>query len=114
MTTLIIYYSQGGTTDLVARTLAKKLGAYLLRIQDLKNREGFANRLQIQERLNQQIANAIQETLNPEGVIVVIEAEHTCMTLRGIKNKGAITTTVATRGIYNQLENRNEILSLIN
>nr|WP_295161980.1 flavodoxin domain-containing protein [uncultured Methanobrevibacter sp.] len=45
MTTLIIYYSQGGTTDLVARTLAKKLGAYLLRIQDLKNREGFANRL---------------------------------------------------------------------
>ena len=45
MTKIIIYYSQGGTTDLVARTLAKKLGAYLLRIQDLKNREGFANRL---------------------------------------------------------------------
>lgn len=45
MATLIIYYSQGGTTDIVARTLAKKLGAYLLRIQDLKNREGFANRL---------------------------------------------------------------------
>ena len=76
--------------------------------------EGFANRLQIQERLNQQIADAIQNTLNPEGVIVVIEAEHTCMTLRGIKNKGAITTTVATRGIYNQLQNRKEILSLIN
>ena len=45
MATLIIYYSQGGTTDLVARTLAKKLGAYLLRVQDLKNRDGFANRL---------------------------------------------------------------------
>ena len=45
MPTLIIYYSQGGTTDIVARTLAKKLGAHLLRVQDLKNREGFKNRL---------------------------------------------------------------------
>lgn len=44
MPTLIIYYSQGGKTDIVARTLAKKLGAYLLRIQDLKNRKGFKNR----------------------------------------------------------------------
>ena len=45
MKTLIIYYSQGGTTDLVARTLAKKLRADLLRIHDLKNREGFKNKL---------------------------------------------------------------------
>ena len=76
--------------------------------------EGYANRLQVQERLNQQLINAIQDTLNPEGVMVVIEAEHTCMTLRGIKNKGALTTTMATRGLYSVDENkRNEILRLI-
>ena len=76
--------------------------------------EGYSNRLQVQERLNQQLADAIQNTLDPEGVMVVIEAEHTCMTLRGIKNKGATTTTVVSRGIYSKDENkRNEILKLI-
>lgn len=76
--------------------------------------EGYSNRLQVQERLTQQLANAIEETLNPDGVMVVVEAEHTCMTLRGIKNKGAITTTIVAKGIYETDYNKkNEILRLI-
>lgn len=76
--------------------------------------EGYSNRLQVQERLTQQLADAIENTLAPAGVMVVIEAEHTCMTLRGIKNKGALTTTIVTRGLYSVDDNKkNEILRLI-
>ena len=75
--------------------------------------EGFSKRLQLQERLTSQIITAIDEVLAPAGVMVVIEAEHTCMTLRGIKNKGALTTTVATRGIFNESNKKKEILNLL-
>ena len=75
--------------------------------------EGFSQRLQLQERLTSQIITAIDEVLAPAGVMVVIEAEHTCMTLRGIKNKGALTTTVATRGIFNESNKKKEILNLL-
>src|ERR1044072_4242680 len=60
--------------------------------------ETFARRLQVQERLTQQIANTLYEGLKPLGVMVVIEAEHTCMTLRGVKKPGAITITSAVLG----------------
>ncbi len=60
--------------------------------------EVYAKRLQLQERLNAQIADAIFDELNPKGVIVAIEAHHTCMSARGVKKIGAKTVTFATRG----------------
>lgn len=62
--------------------------------------EVFAKRPQLQERMTSQIANALEENLNPKGVMVIIEAEHMCMTMRGIKKPGSKTVTYATRGIF--------------
>ena len=62
--------------------------------------EVFARRTQLQEHLTVQIADAIERFLSPQGVMVVIEAEHTCMTMRGVKKPGAKTVTIATRGVY--------------
>ena len=76
--------------------------------------ETFARRLQVQERLTTQIRDCIQETLNPLGVAVVIEASHTCMTLRGVQKANAMTTTSAFSGIFLKDERtRNEFLNLI-
>ena len=76
--------------------------------------ETFARRLQVQERLTVQIRDCIQETLDPLGVAVVIEASHTCMTLRGVQKSNAITTTSAFSGIFLKDERtRNEFLNLI-
>jgi len=62
--------------------------------------EVFARRLQIQEQMTGQIADAVMEHLRPEGVMVVLEAEHMCMTMRGIKKPGSSTVTVAVRGAF--------------
>ncbi len=62
--------------------------------------ESYARRPQLQERLTSQIADTINNTLNPRGVLVVIEAEHMCMTIRGIKTPGSQTITSAVRGIF--------------
>ena len=62
--------------------------------------EVFARRLQLQEQLTRQIADAIEENLSPKGVMVVIEAEHTCMTMRGVKKPGSQTVTTVTRGEF--------------
>ena len=62
--------------------------------------EVFARRLQLQEQLTGQIADALMEQLSPEGAAVVIEAEHLCMTMRGIKKPGSKTITVAKRGAF--------------
>ena len=61
--------------------------------------DGFAKRPQVQERLTAQIANAIEDALGPRGVLVVIEAEHLCMAMRGVRKPGASTVTSAVRGI---------------
>ncbi len=75
---------------------------------------GYAHRPQVQERLTQQIADALVERLDPRGVLVVLEATHTCMTMRGIKSAGALTTTSAVRGWFkNDLKAREEALRLI-
>jgi len=76
--------------------------------------ECFARRLQVQERLTVQIRDCIQQTLAPRGVAVVIEAEHTCMSMRGVQKADAITTTSAFSGIFLSDERtRNEFLQLI-
>lgn len=76
--------------------------------------ETFARRLQVQERLTSQIADTMWEGLKPLGVLVVVEAEHTCMTLRGVKKPGAMTITSAVRGAFlKNPETRAEAMSLI-
>ena len=66
--------------------------------------EVFAKRFQLQERLTAQIADVFMEELKPHGVMVLIQAEHMCMTMRGIKKPGAKTVTVVTRGVFNDDE----------
>ncbi|MDR3271314.1 MAG: GTP cyclohydrolase I FolE [Peptococcaceae bacterium] len=76
--------------------------------------EGYARRPQLQERLTSQIADAIMTTLRPLGVLVVIEAEHMCMNMRGVKKPGSQTLTSAVRGIFrSNLATRTEGFSLI-
>jgi len=77
--------------------------------------ECYARRLQIQERMTSQIADAIEEQLKPIGVMVVIKAEHMCMAMRGVKKPGANTITSAVRGVFQDNTNvaRAEFLSLI-
>ena len=76
--------------------------------------ETYARRLQVQERLTEQIRDCIQESLHPMGVAVVIEAMHTCMSMRGVQKSNAITTTSAFSGAFlNSERTRNEFLELI-
>ena len=73
----------------------------------------FSHRLQVQERLTQQIKDCIQETLKPQGVMVVIEAKHMCMQMRGVEKQNAITTTSDFSGVFNSLTTRQEFMSLL-
>jgi GTP cyclohydrolase I len=76
--------------------------------------EGYARRPQVQERLTTQIADALMEELNPIGAACVIEATHTCMTIRGAKKPGSTMVTSALRGIFKENpSSRNEILTLM-
>ena len=75
--------------------------------------ECFSRRLQVQERLTHQILNAIQETLKPVGVGVVIEAQHLCMMMRGVQKQNSVTTTSAFSGQFMKDETRSEFLKLI-
>ncbi|MEY8849105.1 GTP cyclohydrolase I FolE [Psychroserpens sp. XS_ASV72] len=73
----------------------------------------FARRLQVQERLTEQILDCINETLKPEGVAVVIEASHMCMMMRGVQKQNSTTTTSGFRGAFQNMETRTEFLKLI-
>ena len=75
--------------------------------------EVFARRLQVQERLTQQIADSIQEVIEPQGVGVVVEARHLCMMMRGIEKQHSSTVTSAMVGCFRQKETRLEFLSLL-
>lgn len=73
----------------------------------------YAHRLQVQERMTTQIKDCIQNTLNPLGVMVVIEAEHLCMQMRGVQKQHSLTTTSDFTGAFNRQETRDEFMSLI-
>ncbi len=73
----------------------------------------FAHRLQLQERLTSQIKECIQNTLNPMGVMVVIEAQHLCMQMRGVQKQHSVTTTSDFTGIFKVQKTREEFISLI-
>ena len=76
--------------------------------------EIFANRLQLQERLTKQIADTVMKSVDPHGVMVVLEAEHLCMTMRGVKKPGSKMITSAMRGIFlKDVRTRSEALSLL-
>lgn len=76
--------------------------------------EVYARRLQIQEQLTAQIADAVMECLKPKGVMVMLEAEHMCMTMRGVKKPGSKTVTIVSRGIFEEQEAlRNTFLNLV-
>ncbi|MDA8192616.1 MAG: GTP cyclohydrolase I FolE [Thermaerobacter sp.] len=72
-----------------------------------------ARRPQIQERMTNEIADTLMDTLQPQGVMVILEAEHLCMTMRGIQKPGSQTLTIATRGIYHEEDRRQEMLRLL-
>ena len=76
--------------------------------------EVFSRRLQIQEKMTAQIADAIMDSLNPKGVMVMVQAEHMCMSMRGIKKPGSQTVTVVSRGLFEKDENlKNTFLKLV-
>ncbi len=76
--------------------------------------EAFSRRLQVQERLTTQIRDCIQKTLQPEGVAVVIEAQHMCMQIRGVQKQNSVTTTSAFTGVFlEQMNTREEYMHLI-
>lgn len=73
----------------------------------------FSHRLQVQERLTEQIMNCINDTLQPQGVMVVVEAKHMCMQMRGVEKQNSITTTSAYSGVFETARVREEFMSLL-
>ena len=95
--------------------IPKKDGAITGLSKIARTVEGYAKRPQVQERLVTEIADAIMDRLNPQGVLVVIEAEHMCMTMRGVKKPGSKTITSAVRGVFkSNPTTRSEAFALIN
>ena len=73
----------------------------------------FSHRLQVQERLTEQVMQCINDTLKPQGVMVVIEAKHMCMQMRGVEKQNPITTTSAYSGVFESSKTRNEFMDLL-
>ena len=73
----------------------------------------YSHRLQVQERLTEQIMNCINDTLKPQGVMVVIEARHLCMQMRGVEKQNSVTTTSAYSGVFESMKVREEFMSLL-
>ena len=96
---------------------AKVLASAMFQEEDYKQmvivKDIFARRLQIQERLTMQIKDCIQQTLDPLGVMVVIEAQHMCMQMRGVEKQNSLTTTSDFTGFFQQAKTREEFMNLI-
>jgi GTP cyclohydrolase I len=75
--------------------------------------DAFSRRMQVQERLTDEIKNCIQEALNPQGVAVIIEAQHMCMCMRGIQKQNSVTTTSSFNGAFEKNKTRKEFISLV-
>jgi len=75
--------------------------------------DAFSHRLQVQERMTTQIKECIQNTLNPLGVMVIVEAQHLCMQMRGVQKQHSITTTSDFTGVFQQAKTREEFISLV-
>ncbi len=73
----------------------------------------YSHRLQVQERLTEQVMRCIQQTLKPQGVMVVVEAKHMCMMMRGVEKSNAITTTSAYSGVFESAKTRGEFMNLL-
>ena len=73
----------------------------------------YSHRLQVQERMTEQIKDCIEQTLHPMGVMVVVEARHMCMQMRGVEKQNSITTTSAFSGAFNQAKTREEFMNLL-
>ena len=73
----------------------------------------FSHRLQVQEHLTKQICDCLQQALNPLGAIVMIEAQHMCIQMRGIEKQGSVTQTIYYTGVFENIEKRKEFLNLI-
>ena len=73
----------------------------------------YSHRLQVQERLTEQVMQCINDTLKPQGVMVVIEAKHMCMQMRGVEKQNSITTTSAYSGVFESSKTRNEFMNLL-
>ena len=73
----------------------------------------YAHRLQVQERLTEQVMQCINDTLKPQGVMVVVEAKHMCMQMRGVEKQNSITTTSAYSGVFGSSKTRNEFMDLL-
>ena len=73
----------------------------------------FSHRLQVQERFTREIKECIENALQPQGVIVFVEAEHMCMQMRGVEKQNSITTTSAFSGAFNQAKTREEFMNLV-
>lgn len=73
----------------------------------------YSHRLQVQERLTEQVMQCIQQTLKPQGVMVVVEAKHMCMMMRGVEKSNAITTTSAYSGVFESAKTRGEFMNLL-
>ena len=73
----------------------------------------YAHRLQVQERLTEQVMQCINDTLKPQGVMVVVEAKHMCMQMRGVEKQNSVTTTSAYSGVFGSSKTRNEFMDLL-
>ena len=73
----------------------------------------YAHRLQVEYRLTEQVMQCINDTLKPQGVMVVVEAKHMCMQMRGVEKQNSITTTSAYSGVFGSSKTRNEFMDLL-
>ena len=103
----IASWAKNAATNMIANGYITGLSK-IARVVDI-----FSHRLQVQERLTEQIMQCINDTLKPQGVMVVIEAKHMCMQMRGVEKQNSITTTSAYSGVFESSKTRNEFMDLL-